>query len=195
MESSDIKTDFIGFGPIPQSKPTHIGGFGREGSFAPTRPNKIRLRSDRNIYSPVGVSSGGGSSLLPFGITLEYVDDEYEMSILAGSVNGIIPSNMFNTFNLGASVAGTTYIGIDVTSSSGTIQSASISVGSSPFTGQAPTANFPPASFVIPMGVIVDGVTYNLLGRNWVNATSSVVYTSINPSSGTLTNHYVWITS
>jgi len=188
MESSEIKTDFMGFGPIPQSKPTHIGGFGREGSFAPTRPNKIRLRSDRNIYSSVG----DVSSLLPFGITLRYINDAYQMSIAAGSVNGIIPSNMFTTFNLGGSVAGTTYIGIDVTSSSGTIQSASISVGSSPFTGQAPTANFPPASFVIPMGVIVDGVTYNLLGRNWVNATSSVVYTSIDSGSGTLINHYVW---
>jgi hypothetical protein len=188
MESSEIKTDFMGFGPIPQSKPTHMGGFGREGSFAPTRPNKIRLRSDRNLYSPVADTT----SLLPFGITLRYINDAYQMSIAAGSVNGIIPSNMFTTFNLGGSVAGTTYIGINVTSNSGTIQSASISVGSSPFTGQAPTANFPPASFVIPMGVIVDGVTYNLLGRNWVNATSSVVYTSINPSSGTLTNYYVW---
>jgi len=191
MESSEIKTDFMGFGPITQSKPTHIGGFGREGSFAPTRPNKISLRSDRNIYSPVG----DVSSLLPFGITLRYINNVYQMSIAAGSVNGIIPSNMFTTFNLGGSVAGTKYIGIDVTSSSGTIQSASISVGSSPFTGQAPSANFPPASFVIPMGLIVDGVTYNLLGRNWVNATSSLVYTSIDAGSGTLTNHYVWTTS
>jgi hypothetical protein len=191
MESSEIKTDFIGFGPITQSKPTHIGGFGREGSFAPTRPNRIRLRSDRNIYNPI--SDVG--PLLPFGITLKYINEEYQMSIMAGSVNGIIPSNIFNTFNLGGSVAGTKYIGIAVTSSSGTIQSASISVGSSPFTGQTPTADFPPASFVIPMGVIVDGVTYNLLGRNWVNARSSVVYTSIDSGSGTLTNHYVWTTS
>lgn len=188
MESFDVKTDFIGFGPITQSKPTHIGGFGREGSFAPTRPNKIRLRSDRNLYSP----AGDASSLLPFGITIIYINDIYEMSIMAGSVNGIIPSNMFNTFNLGGSLAGTTYIGINVSASMGTVQSASISVGGSPFTGQTPTANFPPASFVIPMGLIVDGTTYNLLGRNWVNATSSLVYTSVDPSSGTPTNHYVW---
>jgi hypothetical protein len=187
MESSDIKTDFIGFGPITQSKPTHIGGFGREGSFAPTRPNRIRLRSDRNIYNPI--SDAG--PLLPFGITLRYINNAYQMSIMAGSVNGIIPSNMFTTFNLGGSVAGTKYIGITVTSNNGTIQSASISVGSSPFAGQTPTANFPPASFVIPMGVIVDGVTYNLLGRNWVNATSSLAYASI-ANSGAVTNHYVW---
>jgi len=187
MESSDIKADFVGFGPITQSKPTHMGGFGREGSFAPTRPNKIKLRSDRNIYSPVS----DVNSLLPFGITLRYIDKAYQMSIMAGSVNGIIPYNMFSTFNLGGSVAGTKYIGIYVTSSSGIIQSAGISVGSSPFTGQNPSANFPPASFVIPMGLIVDGVTYNLLGRNWVNATSSLAYASI-ANSGAVTNYYVW---
>jgi len=143
---------------------------------------------------------GAGSSVrspLPFDMTLGIASaapNNYEIKVAAGTVNGVVPSNIFTPLDLGVSTLDsvTIYVGLSVTATSGQIQSVTIAKSTTAFANQTPTASTPPALFTIPMGLITGGKVYNLLGKYWVNATSSILYSTADPSSGVVTNYYVW---
>jgi hypothetical protein len=148
----------------------------------------------------MSITAVGGSSvptLLPFDMTIATASsppNNYEIKVAAGTVNGVVPSNIFTPLDLGVSTLDsvTIYVGLAVTATSGQIQSVTITKSTTTFANQTPTASTPPASFTIPMGLITGGKVYNLLGKYWVNATSSILYSTADPSSGFVTNYYVW---
>lgn len=95
MDASEVKTYFVGLGPITTSKTTHMGGFGMEGSFVPLHENQIKLRSDRNLYQPIG---GDEKITYPFRLTVvnETVGatNVSKVRVQYGEIDGVPPSGL-----------------------------------------------------------------------------------------------------
>lgn len=83
---------FQGFGPLPSSDPTYMGGVGSGASFAPMVDSVPKSRIPRR-----GLLSTGGSSLFPFALIPQGV----QLQVYYGSVDGTPPDGM---------VAGTPYL-------------------------------------------------------------------------------------
>lgn len=81
-----------------------------------------------------------------------------DLTFNPGTINGMLPSNMFSTFTVGAS--GTYYAYIEATASSGAVTAASIYVGTTAPSAIAVQKNTPPNSFDAFILAVVDGVLY-----------------------------------
>lgn len=146
-------------------------------------------------------SSPGGQSIVvnrpvrkseipPFSVVFDSGENGITIRLTPGTVSGFLPSNILSriSVDLGAPV----YVWIEVTAQDGAVTGCTVAAGSSAFTGQTPTASAPPATFQIPAAVILDGVAYNLLAKNWVNALPVVAFTTYSGETNTPTPWYVW---
>ena len=147
--------------------------------------------------SPGGQSlkiAGGSSSAppakLPFDMILSVSGGNDQVSLVPGICGGFLPTNLNTSVTI--DLSSTVYVFLDVVASQGQITSVTINANNTPFAGQAPTAGYPPDSFVVPVGLITvdtngnSTATYNLLAKNWISPVGSVIF------SVGLTNYYVW---
>jgi hypothetical protein len=98
MAESQLPISFDGFGSIPSSKPSFAQGIGRDGSFAPIWTVEPKM-------PPRYMGSSSGRHY-PWDVTLTRSGNSgpYTGTIYPGSVAGIIPSNIFNTFTVDSSL-------------------------------------------------------------------------------------------
>ena len=110
-------------------------------------------------------------------------------TVQPGTVNGIIPSNLFDSFAI--DLTSTWYLVVTCSASDGVVTSAVLSASTTPPTPQSASASLPPATFVIPFGIIIAGTAYCLLTANWISATPSALYT-VTHEDGSISTYYAW---
>jgi hypothetical protein len=129
--------------------------------------------------------------ILPFDILLSVNDSGHDqITLWPGTVNGILPSNILipQTIDTTQDV----YITVKCTATNGVVNAVEIKTNTVAPAVQQPTANNPPADFSILVGVIIKDISYNLLARNWINATSSLAYNAVDQPNTPPVPFYVW---
>ena len=137
-------------------------------------------------------TSGGGSDLppAPFSINLTNDGTDDQITLTPGTVNGFLPSNILTPLTV--DLKSTVYVSLDVTAPGGGVVGVVVSASGNAFSGQVPTAGTPSSSFSIPAGVILEGIPYNLLAKNWVSAVPVVAFITYCGPSNTPTPYYIW---
>ena len=132
---------------------------------------------------------GSGSDLPPpFSIQLTNDGTDHKITLTPGVVGGFLPSNFLTPITV--HLESTCYVWLDVESDGTAVTGCTVNAGNTAFYGQTPTESAAPTSFQIPVGVILDGKPYNLLGKYWVNAVPVVAMTTY--PAGVPTNQYIW---
>lgn len=130
-------------------------------------------------------------TLLPFDIILSVSDaGGNQLRLVPGTVSGFLPSNILTPLTV--DLKSTVYVSLDVTSSGGGVVGVVVSASGNAFSGQVPTAGIPASSFSIPAGVILEGIPYNLLAKNWVSAVPVVAFITYSGPANTPTPSYIW---
>jgi hypothetical protein len=112
-------------------------------------------RGIEGVGSPVGDGGGGGTQVCPFSY------DSVAEQFIPGTVGGVVPTNMGDTFTF--PLTGTRYCYLDCSATAqGQITAATIVVSATAPGSTTPTQGTAPVSFDFLFGVAVDGV-YSLL--------------------------------
>jgi|GEM_PF-2324676 len=148
------------------------------GDFTPTEtPRTYEIYPERPPESTIGGGGGGGggyTAVSPFDFYLN--SDDEELKFHPGTINQVIPSNIFATLALAAS--GTEYVVLNVNTSSGRITSANITIDSSAPGSPGILQGGPPTSFKVLLGIIVNLVGYKTIGAHSITATPVEAYRS-----------------
>jgi hypothetical protein len=116
----------------------------------------------------VGTNSTGGSTI----------------TVVPGVVAGFLPSNIFSPISYSS---GDLYVWAEITSSNGNITGVTLSSGTTTPSPQTASANYPPASLKILLGMIdADGNSFNFIGANWLTPYPVPAFSS------TGSNYYIW---
>lgn len=143
---------------------------------------------------PIG---GGGSSQEPFDINIIGSDTtNLQIKINPGTVNGIFPTNWTST--LTASVAGTIFCYVKVTTNGTSVTNAVITLDSSYNPSQTPVVDSLPTNFQYCFGIIVDGSTYRTMGGGSIIAWGNTQYikgktTTLRPGELPYDAYNVWV--
>jgi len=138
---------------------------------------------------------GGGTFHFPWEITIKSAQGTYYITIRPGTVNNMLPSNMFQ--NLGISGVGTIYVIVHVLTDGQKPTNLLIDIATQP--PQAPGVNpwVPPQSFDILLGVIVNVKVFQIISDP-LNCQPRLVNQTLrdNPQPGQpyLQNNYTWQT-
>jgi hypothetical protein len=137
-------------------------------SIIAARPSKgshngIRILQTSNgwVADVVQQKSSGRTPEYPFTV---FLSDDDEVTVTPGTVNGLLPSNVLT--GLAISGSGTEYVYLTVEAVEFAVDSAILSIKTSPLTPPAPTEDFPPVSTPILIAVISDGNIYPVVNRN-----------------------------
>lgn len=142
------------------------------------RPAPFETSSDTEVDAPTCWSPSLNS-------------DTHEITLYPGSINGLVPSNMFDTF----SVSGTQYIVATCTTDGSQINAITLAVESSPPTPAAATSGAAPLSFKVLITIFNDDLAYNMGGCGMTFVPQeSIRVDKVSPTPGTLpyTSWYVW---
>lgn len=145
------------------------------------------------VWGPGG-GGGGPSGPYPFDVELTGSGSPLTASILPGTLNGLIPTNIFSTYPL--AVPGTYYLVLAATAATGEIASCSLSMPTSPPVGIPTVMGEPPLSFDYLLGVVIDGVWFRTIGNGSLSAAGQEVFriSKASPAPGTLPYdiYYTW---
>lgn len=106
------------------------------------------------------------SSKHPFKVTKKTVSGTTYLNVSPGTINSLLPSNIFNDFSFTGS--GTEYVIVTLTTSASNPQSAAISVTTSAPTPSSTTEDAPPTTCIDVIAVLVDGKIYQIRNTNLV---------------------------
>jgi hypothetical protein len=161
-----------------------------------------RSKDGVTIALPRIVGGSGSTAVNPpwFPFTTQDVHGNYQANFYAGTVGGIVPSNMFSPVSLTQGV--TNYLYLACTASGGIITGATITASTSAPTIAASTSGAPPTSFNVPIGIFnLSGaapVLNNVVGFGniWVQPYVSLLTTAATPtvltSPFTVTYNWAW---
>lgn len=159
----------------------------------------ISIMADQGGSGSSGSGGSGSSSGHPFDPTISAGSDEDHMSVTLrpGTINGLIPSNMSDTYDV--SNAGALYLVLHVTATDGEIDGATLSIESDAPPALPVLLGAPPASFDYMLGIFVDGVWFRTAGPESLTAVGVEMFRTdkVAPSPGTLPYdiHYTWALS
>ena len=125
---------------------------------------------DNNIYAVYGDRLKKGTDLgaEPWDVKIteeEGVSNSFEAVVVPGTINGIIPSNMWNKFNIGNANLSYLQAEINFDSNKRTVDSVTLSFVTTPPPPNAATKDTIPTSSKILLGIIKDQSAYNLSGK------------------------------
>ena len=148
----------------------------------------------------VGSSAAGAATIYPpwFPFWTQDGSGNYQANFYAGTVGGIVPSNMFTPVALTQNQVN--YLYLACTASGGIITAATITASTTYPTIAASTSGAPPTSFNIPIGIFdLTGsapVLHNIVGFGniWVQPYVSLLTTAVSPTvlSAPFTVTYNW---
>lgn len=159
---------------------------------------KVDIPGFRTIFTRglYGGKLAGGSQ--PFDIQLVASGGGYTATILPGTVNGVLPSNLttggnFTQFSVGQ---GLTYWTVDIQSNGVEVVSALISTSASPPTPQAHGVNALPTTYSHIFGVTCNGSAFRTIGPGSITLNSNVELTidKVSPTPGlrSYDRYYRW---
>jgi hypothetical protein len=133
------------------------------GSILPARPKPSESPSPAaavqrvawDLVSKVGIGS-------PDPVTGAY--SSYSCLFWPGAVGGLVPGNMFTALTVSAS--GTQYLVVSVTTGSGVVQAATLSISGTASSPPDQTLDAPPTTFTHTLGVFVSGTYFRVQNGN-----------------------------
>jgi hypothetical protein len=117
----------------------------------------------------------GGISGFPFEISIEVIGGTYYVKVAPGTMNGALPTNIFDNFAIGA--FGTFYVQLDCVTDGKSITDVSIDVLTFPPAPIPWLVNLAPDSFHYLLGVVVDLEPFNIVNTNLFSAPVAGVQT------------------
>lgn len=120
------------------------------------------------ILVPPRPRKGGGAAaapeVFPFDVTVSGASDPRDVTVRPGTVNNLLPSNMFS---VGATpVSGTRYVTLVLTFSTGEVTGALLSMDTVAPDASPVTEGTPPTTLTILLAVIVDTVVFQVRHGN-----------------------------
>ena len=109
-----------------------------------------------------GNSASPSFPKLPFYISLGGTSEAPTLTLWPGTVNGIMPENMFESFTVDSTSLW--YAKATVDTSGGVVQSVTINVDTSAPDKQTPASNDFPTGFDVLLGLYKGGMIYNIAG-------------------------------
>lgn len=136
----------------------------------------------------VGGETAGGHE--PFDIILT----GGEISIWPGTVNGYLPSNIFDTFPYDMESKPTVYVKLVASTDGYGLVNAQIVVDSNPPDINYPEENFAPTSFNVLIGIVADAIVYKTWGGGNMRAVTSqaIIQEKEAPEPGSSPYIYWW---
>lgn len=134
------------------------------------------------IYSPIAQPSFRVNQTRAGPLDLQLVEQDgdtagtmpYVGKFVPGTINGLIPSN-FQALE-GVARTGLIYVGLELTLSNATVQSAEFVMASAPFDAFPVVEGVPPTEATILTHVILDGVVYRAVAAGSLWLTPSVTF-------------------
>jgi hypothetical protein len=112
------------------------------------------------------VPLGKGSGSFPWQITASAVADSSgtkAIKVRPGTVNGFLPTNMFDSFDIGTGPGETYYVTLDITTDGTQVTDASIDQNGGPPAPIGSELAIPPSDFRVLLGVVVGGTVFQLI--------------------------------
>lgn len=131
---------------------------------------------------------GGGSAKHPWQVSV--IDDAGTLtaSVCPGSINSIVPTNIFSTFTVPAT--GTRYLVLEVSATDESPQTATLSLETTQPVPSLTTAETPPTVFKDVIAIIDDGKPFQIRSKNLI-ATSVEVYQETVSTPGVNERQYI----
>jgi hypothetical protein len=143
-------------------------------------------------------ADGGGGTVTttyPFDITVNVSAGTF--TLVTGTVNGIVPNNINNTFTI--STVGTRYVYITCSAINGVFTGCTINVGSSQPAPIGTNIAYPQNSFNIPIHVVVNGTAFRVINRTSLQVLSKEVFrvqkSMFTPDTLPYDSYYTWSVS
>lgn len=151
-----------------------------------------------SVFTPINYSSSISTNPFDLKITLDVPDSEILVKIIPGTVNGLLPSNVFATITEAYSAISpiTYYASVTCATDGKSITGVTWGLSTSAPTGQTPTAWAAPASFSYLFGIIVGTTLYRTIAKSSLvfspTFVVSVPKSSISPNIIPYDNYYNW---
>lgn len=165
-------------------------------------PN-IRIRQNGlGGYTITGANQSSNSSAAtscPFDMAVSVNTGTSVMSVsfTPGTVNGVLPSNIFTPATIGYTSGATVYAIVTCETNGQVITSTTLSISSTAPTAQTPVAWAAPSSFAYMVGVIVDQTAYKTIACGNLTfaptVAMSVPKSSVTPNVIPFDNYYTWL--
>jgi hypothetical protein len=171
-------------------------------------PGKIRPRMfrqamikdrDNNIYAVYGDRLKKGTpdfGLGPWDVNIINTGTSYEAVVTPGTINGILPSNMWDKFNIGDAKERYLQAEVKFDSNKRAVDSATLSFVTTPPPPDAAVKDTIPASSKILLGVIKDQSAYNLSGKKniglYVAEAGRTTRVNAKPNESVWEIWYIW---
>jgi len=154
--------------------------------------------------SPAGTTilssgkGGGRAAICPFAVTISPISgdpDNVSVTVGPGTVNGFIPTNVFDAFTIANT--GTFYVKVGVETDGQNVTACTFYVDGSEPDPQTATASSLPTSFDIPLALIKDAKAYKTIGCGSLVLTSVQAFVTdkaspAGPGELTYIPYYVW---
>jgi hypothetical protein len=148
------------------------------------------------IFPPQAQSTGGSTESCPFDMTVRTVSGSLFVSFSPGTVNSILPSNIFSGLTGSYTSGSTQYVYNSNTTDGKTITSTTLTLSSDAPTQQTATMWTAPSAFTYLVGVVVDKTPYKTISCGNLNFAPTIAITipksSISPNTIPFDNYYVW---
>ena len=106
---------------------------------------------------------GGGGNLCPLTPAVSVTGANYSIRMSPGSVNNLMPSNMFSSFIVGTGTS-PVYVKAVVASDGTKVTSSAFAVNTTPPVAQSPTASALPTSVEVLVAIVNSGIAYRTIG-------------------------------
>ena len=131
----------------------------------------------------------------PFDITIDTSAGTF--TLVTGTVNGIVPNNINNTFTI--ATVGTRYVYITCSAINGVLTGCTINVGSSQPAPIGTNIGYPQNSFNIPIYVVVNGTAFRVINRTSLQVLSKEAFrvqkSMFTPDTLPYDSYYTWSVS
>lgn len=142
-----------------------------------------------------GITASVGASPCPFDVTVATVDGTTTAKLLAGTVNGLLPDNNFDSFTIDPTEV--ILVKANCTSDGTKITAVTLEIDDTAITPQTPTPFALPAAVSVLLAVIVAGVPYRVFPCGSVVLVGQEQFRTdkATPEPGTLTYepYYSWV--
>lgn len=162
-----------------------------------------RLNNLEVVDGDVSVKTDGGIRIVPFGaspipphpwqINFKKVEEVDGITIRPGSIDGIVPNNIFSFFPIDLEV--TQYVVLNVVTNNAGVVSCNISIDSVAPASSGTSENAAPDNFTDILGIIFEGKVFQIRSKNLSCQTQmvlSVPTVTVEPWRENLIKFYKW---
>lgn len=133
---------------------------------------------------PANYKSNTSNIIYPFTVKIIREQNQSKVKVTPGTVNGLVPTNIFDKFDISITGNRVYYVKIRALSNGSNITSCSIVVDTNLPTTQIPTPFAVPATLDILLAMIRGGIIYRMIGVGSLDVSGTQQYITERPNAG-----------